>query len=43
MAFNSDLYENFTEAMKQPRGILAISVIVDVSPFNYIIDGEINI
>lgn len=31
MAYNSDLYENFTDAMIQPKGILAISVIVDVS------------
>jgi hypothetical protein len=31
MAFNSDLYENFTDAMTQPRGVLAISIIVDVS------------
>lgn len=31
MAYNSDLYENFTEAMTEPRGILAISIIVDVS------------
>ncbi|KAI6242910.1 Alpha-carbonic anhydrase domain-containing protein [Aphelenchoides fujianensis] len=30
MAFNSDLYDNFTEAMSQPRGILAIAVIVDI-------------
>jgi hypothetical protein len=30
MAYNSDLYANFTEAMNKPRGILGIAVIVDV-------------
>ncbi|KAI6196777.1 hypothetical protein M3Y94_01149000 [Aphelenchoides besseyi] len=30
MAYNSDLYDNFTEAMSQPRGLLAIAVIVDI-------------
>lgn len=31
LAYNTDLYSNFTEAMSQPRGLLAVSVIVDVS------------
>uniref|UniRef100_A0A915DSX2 Alpha-carbonic anhydrase domain-containing protein n=1 Tax=Ditylenchus dipsaci TaxID=166011 RepID=A0A915DSX2_9BILA len=30
LAYNSDLYDNFTEAMSQPRGLLAIAVIVDI-------------
>ncbi|TMS35901.1 hypothetical protein L596_003193 [Steinernema carpocapsae] len=30
IAYNTDLYTNFTEAMTQPRGLLAIAVIVDI-------------
>ncbi|KAK0396223.1 hypothetical protein QR680_001626 [Steinernema hermaphroditum] len=30
IAYNTDLYANFTEAMTQPRGLLAIAVIVDI-------------
>jgi len=30
IAYNSDLYENFTQALFQPRGLLAIGLIVDV-------------
>uniref|UniRef100_A0A0N5BCN6 Alpha-carbonic anhydrase domain-containing protein n=1 Tax=Strongyloides papillosus TaxID=174720 RepID=A0A0N5BCN6_STREA len=30
LAFNSDLYDNFTDALSKPRGILAISIIVDI-------------
>jgi hypothetical protein len=29
-AYNSDLYENYTEAMTQPRGLLAIGIVVDI-------------
>lgn len=35
LAFNSDLYDNFTDALSKPRGILAISIIVDVSYQKY--------
>ncbi|KAH7727430.1 Carbonic anhydrase like protein 2 precursor [Aphelenchoides avenae] len=31
LAYNSDLYENYTEAMAQPRGLLAIGIIVDIA------------
>jgi hypothetical protein len=31
IAYNSDLYENFSDAMTKPRGLLAIAIIVDVS------------
>lgn len=30
-AYNSELYNNFSEAMTQPKGLLAIAIIVDVS------------
>ncbi|GMS86964.1 hypothetical protein PENTCL1PPCAC_9139, partial [Pristionchus entomophagus] len=30
LAYNSDLYENFTIAESQPRGLLAIAIIVDI-------------
>ncbi|KAF8363879.1 cah-2 [Pristionchus pacificus] len=30
IAYNSDLYENYTVAESQPRGLLAIAVIVDI-------------
>uniref|UniRef100_A0A7E4V5G9 Alpha-carbonic anhydrase domain-containing protein n=1 Tax=Panagrellus redivivus TaxID=6233 RepID=A0A7E4V5G9_PANRE len=30
LAYNSDLYENFTQAMIQPKGLLGVSVIVDI-------------
>uniref|UniRef100_A0A8R1IQX3 Alpha-carbonic anhydrase domain-containing protein n=1 Tax=Caenorhabditis japonica TaxID=281687 RepID=A0A8R1IQX3_CAEJA len=30
LAYNSDLYANFTVAMTSPRGLLAVSVIIDV-------------
>ncbi|KAL7075868.1 hypothetical protein ACQ4LE_005073 [Meloidogyne hapla] len=30
LAFNSDLYENFTQAQSQPRGLLAVGIIVDI-------------
>ncbi|VDN53247.1 unnamed protein product [Dracunculus medinensis] len=30
MAYNADLYENFTDAMTKPHGLLAISIIVDI-------------
>uniref|UniRef100_A0A1I7XEH5 Alpha-carbonic anhydrase domain-containing protein n=1 Tax=Heterorhabditis bacteriophora TaxID=37862 RepID=A0A1I7XEH5_HETBA len=30
LAYNSDLYKNFSQAMTQPRGLLAIAVIVDI-------------
>uniref|UniRef100_A0AC35U4X9 Alpha-carbonic anhydrase domain-containing protein n=1 Tax=Rhabditophanes sp. KR3021 TaxID=114890 RepID=A0AC35U4X9_9BILA len=30
LAYNVDLYDNFTDALTKPRGILAISVIVDI-------------
>uniref|UniRef100_A0A914EDZ8 Alpha-carbonic anhydrase domain-containing protein n=1 Tax=Acrobeloides nanus TaxID=290746 RepID=A0A914EDZ8_9BILA len=30
LCYNSDLYENFTQAMTQPRGLLALSFIVDI-------------
>ncbi|CAI2342834.1 unnamed protein product [Caenorhabditis sp. 36 PRJEB53466] len=30
LAYNSDLYPNFTVAMTSPRGLLAVSVIVDI-------------
>uniref|UniRef100_A0A1I7VLM5 Alpha-carbonic anhydrase domain-containing protein n=1 Tax=Loa loa TaxID=7209 RepID=A0A1I7VLM5_LOALO len=30
LAYNTDLYANFTEAMSQSRGILAVSIIVDL-------------
>ncbi|KAM3718761.1 putative carbonic anhydrase-like protein [Dirofilaria immitis] len=30
LAYNTDLYANFTEAMSQSRGLLAISIIVDL-------------
>jgi carbonic anhydrase len=29
-AYNFDLYENYTEAMTQPRGLLAIGIVVDI-------------
>jgi len=35
MAYNSDLYENFSQAMFQPRGLLGISIVVDVSNYSY--------
>uniref|UniRef100_A0A915MZN1 Alpha-carbonic anhydrase domain-containing protein n=1 Tax=Meloidogyne javanica TaxID=6303 RepID=A0A915MZN1_MELJA len=30
LAYNSDLYENFTQAQSQPRGLLALGIIVDI-------------
>uniref|UniRef100_A0A915NT84 Alpha-carbonic anhydrase domain-containing protein n=1 Tax=Meloidogyne floridensis TaxID=298350 RepID=A0A915NT84_9BILA len=30
LAYNSDLYENFTQAQSQPRGLLAVGIIVDI-------------
>ncbi|VDM50528.1 unnamed protein product [Toxocara canis] len=30
IAYNTDLYTNFTEAMSQPHGLLAIAIIVDI-------------
>ncbi|KAF7636349.1 Alpha-carbonic anhydrase domain-containing protein [Meloidogyne graminicola] len=30
LAFNSDLYENFTQAQSQPKGLLAVGLIVDI-------------
>uniref|UniRef100_A0A914S4L5 Alpha-carbonic anhydrase domain-containing protein n=1 Tax=Parascaris equorum TaxID=6256 RepID=A0A914S4L5_PAREQ len=30
IAYNTDLYTNFSEAMTQPRGLLAVAVIVDI-------------
>ncbi|CAD5211995.1 unnamed protein product [Bursaphelenchus okinawaensis] len=33
MGYNSDLYHNFTEAMTQPKGLVGISVIVDVGEY----------
>uniref|UniRef100_A0A5S6PIX4 Carbonic anhydrase like protein 2, putative n=2 Tax=Brugia malayi TaxID=6279 RepID=A0A5S6PIX4_BRUMA len=30
LAYNTDLYANFTEAMSQSRGLLAVSIIVDL-------------
>ncbi|CAD6198208.1 unnamed protein product [Caenorhabditis auriculariae] len=32
LAYNSDLYANFSVAMTSPRGLLAIAVIVDIGP-----------
>ncbi|CAI4223924.1 unnamed protein product [Auanema sp. JU1783] len=30
LAYNSDLYVNFTQAMTQPKGLLAIAIMVDI-------------
>ncbi|MFH4975321.1 hypothetical protein AB6A40_002030 [Gnathostoma spinigerum] len=30
LAYNTDLYANFSEAMSQPRGLLAIAIIIDI-------------
>ncbi|KAL3100256.1 hypothetical protein niasHS_000398 [Heterodera schachtii] len=30
LAFNSDLYDNFTQAQSQPRGLLGIAIIIDI-------------